>query len=325
MPTFIHAQPLEEVNRCHGSGRGHPCTRPGGQHEWGPDSGTQGGARCRACGRTSTYARLNHSRRMAAQRAAVALSRKYSAERDKIFGRDVKESNNCHNPGGSPVGGRFCSSAGGASGSPQHLAAIQKARDYSPTVVGITSYTPGRTNRAVFSEIHDFEDRLRAIPTVINIKVSPALGAYKGAWEPSWSVYYEGNGTARKLMAHMGQKYGQQNVVIFKAGGTEPLHDLTFDRPAGSHFIKAMNRMLGRMGFGGWTWFKQGGKSVLRMGYVPEWPTDTIKSPDDFRRLASRVSSLLEKHGRTHRVEAVGVKVEVFGKENYEKVVRGHA
>jgi hypothetical protein len=244
--------------------------------------------------------------------------------RDAARAKRTRESNDCHNPGGSRIGGRFCASPGGAPGSPQHLAAIQRPKAYQPTVVGITSYTPGRSNREVFSEMPDLEARLHAIPTVINVKVVPALGAYKGNTEPSWSVYYEGNGAARKLMARMGKKYGQESVFIFKAGGDQPLHDVVFDRPVGGRFIKAMNRLLGQTGFGGWTWFKLGGKSVLRMGFVPEWPTERIKSPSDFRRLADRVSSLLEKHGRTHQMQKRAVSVEVLDKTNYGTVVSGN-
>lgn len=221
------------------------------------------------------------------------------------FGSPLEEFNQCHTPEGSPKGGQFCSTPG------------------AETLVGITSALPGRANRQVFQEMAQFKKDLAAIPTVSRVSVVPGIGAFEGGSEPTWVVSYRGNGEATKLLAKTGARYQQQAVLVFRGAGRSdgsPMVDFTFDNGVKMETRKQIHSMLIAAGWGGWSWFKRGGKTVLRAACVPQWGG----KPLAHMAIAKWVSEDLTKMGLTHKTAARQVKVELMtleGTNSYAKAL----
>lgn len=217
---------------------------------------------------------------------------------------EVREFNTCHHPAGSPAGGQFCSTK-------------------DTMRVGITSARPGQTE-GVYANMAEFERDLRRVPGVSKVSVWPGIGAWQGGYEPSWIVSYVGNGEARRLLAKTAIRYDQDAVLLMGRckGGKEncdPAVDLRFDAPLSRAQMEAVNGVLGASGFGGWTWGKVGGKTVLRAVSVPKWGGVTSKH---IKRMAI-ISGELTRRGFTHKHRVKWVKTDVLDRDNYTDVLRG--
>ena len=168
---------------------------------------------------------------------------------------------------------------------PSGRAASSAAPDRS-VHVGITSYREGKSNKQVFAEMRDFQKALSSIPTVRNVKVQPAQGMYLGAQEPSWVVEYEGNGDAENLLKATRAQYNQDAILLVNIKGlstaTAREADAVFPRGTLKHSERAqINKSLVENGIVGWTWFKSGGNSVLRVVGVPQWDDSLAANPDE--------------------------------------------
>jgi len=171
------------------------------------------------------------------------------------------------------------------------------------TVVGITSQRqpgqpPGLPQHQPSAEVYKaarvFAARLAQIPTVKNAEVKPGLGRWDGGGEETWVTSYEGNGAALALLKEIGTKYNQDAVLIMHPGeGNEPVDELAFDTPLGVTSQSELNGVMAKYGFGGWSWFKEGGKTTLRLAWVPEWPTDMLKTREDFLHAADALRAEL--------------------------------
>lgn len=208
------------------------------------------------------------------------------------------------------------------------------------TRVGITSQRPKgttnadpdkaeKTNRTVFQQMRAFEAQLKALPGVSNVSVTPGLGAWQDdktkivGSEGSWQVSYRGNGAARKLLAKTGQRYDQDAVLLMhscKGSGCDPAVEIAFDRPVGRPVMDKIGAQLGARGFGGWTWGKRGGKTVLRVVHVPAW---TDMTAADHVRTLQGLASLLAGEGLTNKVRVKAVKSEPLHKSEYADLIRG--
>jgi hypothetical protein len=141
----------------------------------------------------------------------------------------------------------------------------------------MTSYRPPtdvehhRSNKIVAQTMEKFAVDLRALPNVNHVSVRPALGQWQGGEELSWSVSYDGNGAARKLIAATGEQWNQDAVLLFHKtdGPGDGIFELDF-----AHVPLAVRRRidasLGKR-LGGWAWFKRGGRTVFRAASVPAW------------------------------------------------------
>lgn len=212
--------------------------------------------------------------------------------------------------------GRWTDTGGGGTGS-------------DDTTVGITSARPegdpGHTsNEQVFERMRQFEGNLRMLPRVENVRVQPGVGAWQGGSEPTWVVSYKGNGEAAKLIAQTAKQYNQDAVLIIKGGGGEGgasvASEFEFDRGLSRTARDAVHDVLAAEGLGGWTWFKRGGKTVLRAVAVPQWGGD----PTAHHAASQRISEGLAKVGYTHRLleKPVAVTVLERDKGDYDRLAK---
>jgi len=216
----------------------------------------------------------------------------------------LREFNQCH----SPEDGKFCSGSGA-------------------TRVGITSYRAGATNRATFDAMRAFEAKLTAIPGVRQVAVQPAQGAYHGGWEPSWSVQYRGNGEARRLLAATGQAHQQDAVLVMQGcrgnlGCNSIGTEFVFDKPVSLARREGLAKLFGAHGLGGWTWYKSGGKTTLRMVAVPHWG-GTVAG---HTKVMASLRRSFGKLGMGHQTRHTKLHVETLGPGGeipYEKVTHG--
>lgn len=229
--------------------------------------------------------------------------------------RKLRELNACHEPKGSPKGGQFC---GGV------------------TRVGITSSRQfrdplHRPNKAVAGEMRHLERVLTDLPGVRGVSVKPALGQWDGGSEFSWAVSYVGNGEARKALARVGKKWGQDAVLILrrpKAGETpDAATELSFDQPIGLETRGALASYMGTLGIGGWTWYKRNGRTTLRIASVPQWGG----SNEAHKTALSTLTGKLRSQGHGIRERQLKVKVEIYAPESgdgvasYDDVLGGKA
>lgn len=216
----------------------------------------------------------------------------------------VQEFNHCH----SPADGKFCSDGAGGVG---HR-------------VGITSARPGQTG-GVYAHMNEFTHDLRRVPGVSDVSVKPGIGAWGGGSEPSWIVSYVGNGAARKLLAKTAVRYDQDAVLLMGRckgkRGCDPAVDLRFEKRVTEGQMTGINSLLGSAGFGGWTWGKVGGKTVLRVVSVPVWGGKA----DRHLKTMAQVAGELSAHGHPHSYRVRWVKTEVLDRDNYAAVLKGKA
>jgi len=194
------------------------------------------------------------------------------------------------------------------------------------TEVGITSARPegdpGHTsNRVVFERMSQFAGNLRTISGVENVTVQPGLGAWQGGSEPTWVVSYKGNGEATKLLARTAKEYNQDAVLILKGSdgaGASIADELVFDHGVDGQTRETVHEALAKEGLGGWTWFKRGGKVVLRAVAVPQWGGD----PGAHRDSVKRISQSLDHIGLTHQVNEKAVSVTVLERDkgDYDRI-----
>lgn len=214
------------------------------------------------------------------------------------WGSRVREFNSCHQPAGSSVGGQFCGT----------------------TRVGITTArAPGdplhRPNITVAEQMRNLEGNLKRLPGVRGVEVKPALGQWDGGAEFSFAVSYIGNGQARKLLAEVGKAWNQDAVLVLrtpKRGETaDPAFEFLFDRAVEMDERRDLAPLMAKMGFGGWTWYKRNGKTVLRLACVPQWGGEAQK-----HRMASmKLGSVFSRAGHAFRVRELKVKAEVMERE----------
>jgi hypothetical protein len=166
----------------------------------------------------------------------------------------------------------------------------------------------------VFERMNQFAGNLRTISGVENVTVQPGLGAWKGGSEPTWVVSYKGNGEATKLLARTAKEYNQDAVLIVKGSdgaGASVADELVFDRGVSGKTRELVHETLAKEGLGGWTWFKRGGKAVLRAVAVPQWGGD----PTAHRDAIKRVSDGLARIGLKHEVKEKSVSVTVLERD----------
>jgi|OpeIllAssembly_1097287.scaffolds.fasta_scaffold00231_7 hypothetical protein len=228
---------------------------------------------------------------------------------DSWGSRRLKEFNQCHEPGGRPTGGRFCSR--------------------EVTRVGITTArTPGdplhRPNRTVAEQMRTLEGNLKRLPGVRGVEVKPALGQWDGGSEFSFAVSYIGNGQARRMLAELGRAWNQDAVLLLRApkkGETpDAAFEFIFERAVEMDERRGLAGVMGKMGFGGWTWYKRNGKTVLRLVSVPQWGGDNEKH----RRASMRLGGVLSRAGHGYRVRELKIKAEVMersGANSYDAVL----
>jgi hypothetical protein len=199
---------------------------------------------------------------------------------------------------------------------------------WGTTQVGITSARPTgdpdfRTQRQVARDGRKFADKLRTLPGVSHVKVSPGFGAWKGGHEATWVTSYRGNGEAMRLLAATGKRYNQDAVLIMKgatAKNRQPVAEWTFARPVTAARRDAIGLKLAANGLSGWTWYKSKGKQVLRAVSVPEWGGNAAAH----LKAARAVSAILSRYGTTHTVQYAAVSVmEKNGKRSYDRILKG--
>lgn len=208
----------------------------------------------------------------------------------------LREFNGCHDP----HDGRFC----------------------GDTIVGITSARKGKGNRAVFRQMHDMEAALTRLPGVTDVSVAHGVGAWQGGSEPTWIVRYSGNGEATKLFARLGKLHDQDAVLLLKpcAGADcSPVADLHFARPLGKAAMEALAPVLTAAGFGGWTWGKEGGQTLLRLASVPQWGGDAERHLAAVRQLMRDLDAV----GLHHALTVRQARPMVLDRSNYDTVIRG--
>lgn len=213
----------------------------------------------------------------------------------------LREFNRNHEPAGSPAGGRF-------------------AHKTSTTSVGITSARPGREARAVFENMRTFEGELKKVHGISHVSVKPGLGAWEGGSEPTWVVSYRGNGAARRLLARTAKTYDQDGVLLLKpchGQSCDPSVELTFEQAVAGPVRAAVHATLAKHGMGGWTWFKQRGKTVLRMVSVPAWGSNRASHLMATRAISKRLSEA----GLRHTMRVKPVRAEALGRDNYDAVI----
>lgn len=192
--------------------------------------------------------------------------------------------------GGSPSG--VSGHPGGPSkiGPPSHDA--KPASGAPKTSVGITSSRPGKPEKQVQQEMVHFEDKIRQITTLSDVKVQAGTGGWEGGAEPTWVVEYRGNGEALKLIAQTAKQYDQDAVLIMesaKNGGGSPVVDWQFNEKITAPERKAIESLLVNNGVGGWTWYKsKQGTPVLRAAAVPQWGGDPEKHMQASQILSSQ-------------------------------------
>lgn len=189
------------------------------------------------------------------------------------------------------------------------------------TRVGITSARPESKAAQVFKDMQRFEGDLKQIPNVRGVRVQPGVGQWAGGKEPTWVVEYDGNGQARKLLAQWGKATNQDAVLVMKANGTSPSIEFSFDKAVSSTQRDAIAGVLDAHGIGGWTWYKDQGRTVLRAVSVPQWGGDAAKH----REVMKEISALLHKHGQSHVMRETDVDIEVMersGDRSYDKVLK---
>ena len=189
--------------------------------------------------------------------------------------------------------------------------------------VGITSQRPEddpghQTNREVFTAMRVFASRLAAIPTVKNAVVKPGLGAWGGGGEATWVTSYDGNGEALKLVRDMARQYNQDGVLMIQPGqGNTPVHEMTFERPLRQRQMDQIGDAMAQRGLGGWSWFKSGGKTMLRAAFVQEWATEDVPTPEAFANAMRGVNrAIANAPNMRHRSRVVRAKVVPLSREH---------
>lgn len=193
------------------------------------------------------------------------------------------------------------------------------------TQVGITSARPGRPSEQVYSDMRDFEGRLRQIESISGVSVTPGIGGWEGGEEPTWVVEYEGNGQALRLLAETAKEFNQDAVLIMKApadGGGQPVIDWHFGDAISEAERDGIQDVLVEAGIGGWTWYRdRSGQSVLRAVAVPQWGGSAGKH----LAAADLVSELFAQAGLTYRRNDGTVGIEIMEREgefSYDRVLQ---
>lgn len=239
------------------------------------------------------------------------------------WGSPLREFNKCHEPAGRPTGGRFTFKGQGD-------CAHEVQVGQKTTIAHLTSARPSgdphhRPNRQVAAEMRALETRLKAIPTVNRVSVKPAQGQWADGAEFSWVASFVGNGEARRALAETAKAWNQDAVLLLsraKAGEeAERMFEFTFERPVGVPTRQQLAPLMSAYGLGGWTWYKRGGKTTLRMGSVPRWGGNAKAITES----ATQLAALLRGSGYKFEISMSPVKVEVMerdGEFNYDRWIR---
>jgi hypothetical protein len=196
------------------------------------------------------------------------------------------------------------------SGSPQSVHAGDgggggKTED-ERTRVGITVARPGMSTEQVRRQLGHLTTRLRRIGSVSNVYATHALGTYRGGQEASYLIEYDGNGKARIAMAEFGLEQNQDSVLMLEPStgeGDAPLTDFVFGTRLNVEARVRMNTILGDLGLGGWTWYRQrGGGHSLRIACVPQYG-GTVEGHN--RDMEAVVGSLAEGGLQAERLDSV--------------------
>jgi hypothetical protein len=257
----------------------------------------------------------------------------------------LREFNKHHEPKGTADrnsdgrgdGGQFAKRDGGA------LGPDQTSPMPHDLMVGITSYRgkdqPGdgdRTNAAAFGRMHDLQRDLQAAGLAADVR--PAQGAWDGAWEPSWAVGIDAGDSwdasaALRTLATYGKRFNQDAILLMHRcvdDCNSEYAELAFEGPIGRPARDAIGKVLVAEGMGGWTWFKRGGKTMLRMAHVPPW---SDRTPVQHAEAVRAVHANLASAGYTAGVSRFRVRVEVMEREaraertpsvrSYDEVLQG--
>jgi hypothetical protein len=152
---------------------------------------------------------------------------------------------------------------------------------------------------------------------VKDLHSSVGIGGYEGGQEYTFVISYTGNGEARRTIARFAQRWDQDSVLIMQRGvkGTSPLCHIAFKEGFGGRSRTKIERMLVNAGFGGWTWYKDGGVRKVALAYVRPWSDmSTEKHIQQARKLAKRL-------GGTFDMELM--RDEVWERKDYAKIIGG--
>jgi hypothetical protein len=80
--------------------------------------------------------------------------------------------------------------------------------------------------------------------------------------------------------------------------------------------MRIVEKALGSVGIGGWTWSKRESRTLLQIVFIPEWSDYTRDGHYD--RVAA-ISTALAQVGIEHTVDTTWAARHLFGPENYGK------
>jgi hypothetical protein len=104
-----------------------------------------------------------------------------------------------------------------------------------------------------------------------------------------------------------------------KGRNCDPAVEFRFGGGVSKAQRKQVEELLTANGIAGWTWFKSGGKTKLRMVSVPAWGGRRRKHIQATRR----ISALLAERGLAHKSRTRAVRSTVLDQDNYDAVIGG--
>jgi len=188
------------------------------------------------------------------------------------------------------------------------------------TQVGITSARPGKTQKQIEAEMHEFEEMMKETP-VENLTVQMGTGGWEGGSEPTWVTQYDGDGEAVKVLAEAGKKWDQDGVLVMRhvQKGGQPQTRLSFGETLGEPEMRGVEKMLVSEGIGGWTWGQGAKGPELIMTSIPQWGGEAKK-----HSAASKVvHSALRDAGYSVGLSTKRVDVTVMERDSYDDFISG--
>jgi hypothetical protein len=213
---------------------------------------------------------------------------------------------------------------GAGSGNHGHAGRVGYVGGSSPTRVGITSdlTVQGQPTTAnqVYRDMNAFADELKNAKGVKDVKVQFGRGGWAGGSEHTWVVSYTGNGEALKLVAKTAKAHSQRGVLMMYPDGADKgtssiLNELVFTKRITSVERDVIEQRLDDLGFGGWTWFKDGKNVRLRLACVPQWGGNLSE-----HRVG--IQTLTKEFGVSQDEFAINVDImELEGDNSYDKII----
>jgi hypothetical protein len=189
--------------------------------------------------------------------------------------------------------------------------------------IGITSAREGRPLSQIKKEMGQFREALGAT-SVENLSVELGTGAWEGGSEPTWVTRYRGNGAATKVLAATGKKHNQDAVLVMRRtrAGEEgqPLSEFLFKQELDTTQFQAIGDVLAANGFGGWTWGRRGGKTLLQIAHIPEWSDFDVSG---HRAASEAVKDALSGMGYAASLGTEQIQTTIMDDSNYDDFISG--